>query len=80
MLSEPCVVKETDNLFGLKELVSNKYVLESKAKAIEELLALLATKSLNFEDEISLRGVECNIPHEKFSSVISTSYFILWNF
>jgi hypothetical protein len=35
-------------------------MLEIKVESIKELFVLLASEFLNFEDEIFLRGVECN--------------------
>jgi hypothetical protein len=49
-------------LVSQKESVRNRRMLESKVKSWRNYLCLLASKSLNFEDEISLRGVDCNIP------------------
>jgi hypothetical protein len=56
------VTREIDKLVSQKESVRNRHMLESKVESWRNYLCLLASKTLNFEDEISLRGVDCNIP------------------
>jgi hypothetical protein len=38
------------------------------------LISMIVMESLNFKDEISLRGVECNIPLLNFWNITSRTY------
>jgi len=49
---------------GNMRIVPRSYVLDS----------VINEESLNFKDEISLRGVECNIPPISYRSFISRVY------